>query len=179
MMNKRLILMVGVAGSGKSTNAKKFYTYMTDLGHTCAIISRDVIRFALLKDGEDYFSHEDDVWINFVNQAAESLRVNEITILDATHLTAAARKKIVDAVKKKYWDEDISLEAVVMDECVDTCLKNNANRVGRAHVPEATIWRMCEQLTIPTKAEGFNKVILTCWNPELEDYDVDMKWSEL
>ena len=174
-MNKKLILMVGISGSGKSTFATKLHMHYIKYGCSCEIISRDVIRFALLKDGEDYFSHEDDVWINFVNQAANSLKENEITILDATHLTTATRKKIINAIKKKYWNKDISLEAIVMDKCVDTCLKNNANRVGRAFVPESAIWRMGEQFVIPTEAEGFNKITLICWNSELEDYDIDMK----
>ena len=164
--------MVGVPGSGKSTFAKKFCMHNIKHGHSCEIISRDKIRFALIQDDEEYFAHEDNVWKNYVNQAANSLRANELTILDATHLNEAARKKIINAVKKIYWDENIELEAVVLNENILTCLDRNEGRTGRAYVPENIIWNMNCQLTIPSKKEKFNKVILASWNEEIQDYDV-------
>ena len=48
--------MCGPAGSGKSTWLIKQMKSKTDV-----CISRDNIRFGLLKEGEDYFAHEDRV----------------------------------------------------------------------------------------------------------------------
>ena len=176
-MNKTLILMVGIPGSGKSTFATKLYMRNIKDGHSCEIISRDKIRFALIQNDEDYFAHEDDVWKNYVNQAANSLRANELTILDATHLNGASRKKIINAIKKIYWDKDIELEAVVLDENVLTCLDRNEERIGRAYVPENVIWNMNCQLTVPSKEEKFNKVIFVNWNEEKQDYDWNVEYE--
>jgi len=48
-------IMCGCPGSGKTTWLKDH------VKPGSAIISRDAIRFSLLKEGEDYFSHEEEV----------------------------------------------------------------------------------------------------------------------
>ena len=52
----KVFVMCGPAGSGKSTWLIKQMKPKTDV-----CISRDNIRFGLLKEGEDYFAHENDV----------------------------------------------------------------------------------------------------------------------
>ena len=173
-MSKRLVLMVGIPGSGKSTFATRFCTHEIKYGHSCEIVSRDKIRFALIQGDEGYFSHENTVWEKYVAQAANSLKINEITILDATHLNTASRKKIINAIKEIYWEEDIELEAVVLNENVLTCLDRNKERTGRAYVPENIIYNINYQLTFPYKEENFNKVVLASWNEEILDYDVEV-----
>ena len=56
----RLYVLVGCPGSGKSTWAKK---HLADTYY----VSRDEIRFGLLKAGDDYFSHEDEVYEKFID----------------------------------------------------------------------------------------------------------------
>ena len=51
-----LYILSGCPASGKSTFGKKM-SKITGI----PIVSRDEIRFSLLKDDEDYFSHEEDV----------------------------------------------------------------------------------------------------------------------
>ena len=58
MKQKILYLMCGIPGSGKSHWAKGV--------KDAVIVSRDAIRFNLLKDGEDYFAHEDEVVETFI-----------------------------------------------------------------------------------------------------------------
>ena len=48
---KKLYLMIGIPGSGKSTWARNRKDGI--------IVSRDAIRCSFLKDGENYFSKED------------------------------------------------------------------------------------------------------------------------
>ena len=96
LANKKLWIMCGIPGSGKSTwitQNKDFFEGTTN------VVSKDKIRFALLDDNEDYFSIEDDVWTNFVRESKASLKLYENTILDATHLSVGSRKKILNALK--------------------------------------------------------------------------------
>ena len=60
MKTKQLYLMMGAPGSGKSTWIKNH------LNSQDVYISRDEIRFAKLKDGEDYFAHEGNVYAEFL-----------------------------------------------------------------------------------------------------------------
>lgn len=171
-MNKILALMVGIPGSGKSTFAKHVQKYWFKHNHTCEIISRDKIRFSLLAEGEDYFSHEDEVWSNFVKEAISSLEKNDITILDATHINAYSRKKIINAIKQKYQGQSFDTVAIVMDESLITCLDRNIQREGLSIVPEKAIVNMDKSMTIPSKEENFNCVYLVNWDAGSSSYDI-------
>ena len=65
---KVLYLLCGPSGSGKSTFAKLEDSKRKLVGENCLIISRDIIRFSLLKDGEDYFAHEKEVFNIFIKE---------------------------------------------------------------------------------------------------------------
>lgn len=177
-MNKVLALMVGIPGSGKSTFAKHVQNYWLKRNHTCEIVSRDKIRFSLLAkiyfdlvtQSENYFSHEDEVWSNFVKEAVSSLEKNDITILDATHINAYSRKKIIKAIKQRYQGQPFDTIAIVMDESLITCLDRNSQREGLSIVPEKAIINMDENMTVPSKEENFNCVYLVNWDIESSNY---------
>lgn len=152
---KRLILMVGIPGSGKSTWLAN-HEQALNPKHT--IISRDVIRFALVKEGEEYFSKEKEVWAEYVTLAKKSLTENEDTVLDATHLNEASRGKIMRELKD--YLKGVSIEAVVMLPGLKTAIAQNDMREGRSHVPESVIKRMNSSFTIPTFEEGFDRIYL-------------------
>ena len=63
-----LYILCGPSGCGKSTWAK------TDerMQH-CAYVSRDEVRLSILKDEEEYFAHEKEVFAKFVNIIANYL----------------------------------------------------------------------------------------------------------
>ena len=65
--------MVGCPGSGKSTWAKK---HLPDTYY----VSRDEVRFSLLQDGEDYFSHEKEVFNKTKQPKCSFLWANGIII---------------------------------------------------------------------------------------------------
>ena len=70
MTNKKqgiLYISCGVPGSGKSTFLNK------TKGEEEVVISRDEIRFSLLKEGEAYFAHEEEVFRIFCNTIAENI----------------------------------------------------------------------------------------------------------
>ena len=66
---KKLILMMGPPASGKST----ITNLIAENHNKICIVSRDAIRFSLLRDGEDYFAHEDEVIETFYSRINEAL----------------------------------------------------------------------------------------------------------
>lgn len=82
-----LYLMCGIPGSGKSTFLKNKIR-----NNNSVIISRDAIRFSIVKPNEEYFSHEDEVLEIFWNQINEALAANKTVYVDQTSLTPRARK---------------------------------------------------------------------------------------
>ena len=144
----KLIMMVGVPGSGKSTWIKN------NKAETNIVISRDAIRFAKLKDDEDYFAHESEVFNEFVWQIANGLAGDKTVIADATHLNKKSRALVLGKVAKLA-DE---IEAVMIDVHLETAIKRNDQREGRAKVPRGVIRRMYFQMEPPTKEEGFDKI---------------------
>lgn len=149
---RKLYLMVGCAASGKSTFLKNH-----SFEGTTEIISRDKIRFSLIKDDELYFSKEKEVWREFVKRAKESLKTNDNTVLDATHIDKASRFKILTALAPAL--KDIYVCAIVLPRTLETLLKQNNQRSGRCCVPESVIKKMYERFTIPSLEEGFDEII--------------------
>ena len=142
-MNKVLYIMCGPAGSGKTkwvrSNAKR---------GASAHISRDKVRFSMLKEGEHYFSREDDVYAEFCKQIGDALQcpwVEEV-YADATHLTEKARNLLLNTVK---YDEDVKIVPVVVKPALKVILEQNAQRTGRECVPERVIRNMYKSFEHP------------------------------
>ena len=92
MKHKKVWLLSGVPGSGKTTWVKQ---QIAEKGGVHC--SRDEIRFSLLKEGEDYFAHEDEVvalWLEKVTNAINDPEVENIYV-DATHLTEKSRASVL------------------------------------------------------------------------------------
>lgn len=135
MKLKKVWLLAGIPGSGKSTWVRK---QIAEKGGVHC--SRDEIRFSLLKDGEDYFSHEDEVirlWTEKVHQAILSPAAGDVYI-DATHLTEKSRAKVINSLPTTNY----TLITVFFDVPLDVCLARNAQREGRAYVPPQVIRNM-------------------------------------
>ena len=60
---RKLYLMMGCPGSGKSTYLKTRFSQ-----RPLAVISRDEIRFSMVKENEEYFSRENEVYAEFIRQ---------------------------------------------------------------------------------------------------------------
>ena len=135
MKRKKVWLLAGIPGSGKSTWARRQVEKFG--GVHC---SRDEIRFSLLKDGEDYFAHEDEVirlWTEKVHQAILSPDAKDVYI-DATHLTEKARAKVINALPTSDYD----IITVFFNVPLEVCIARNEKRTGRAYVPPQTIRNM-------------------------------------
>lgn len=145
-----VFVTIGIPGSGKSTYLKNVPN------ENKCIISRDAIRFAMLQEGENYFTHEDTVIAEFHKQIKQALETQKENIyVDATHLTPKARKYIIDFAKKY----NCEIIALYFDVSLEVALKRNEQRTGLAYVPSAVIRRMWHSIQRPTTAEGFTKII--------------------
>ena len=93
MNEKMLWVMCGVPGSGKSWVAK--HILMRGLGWR--YVSRDDVRFEIVKDDEEYFSHETKVYNEFIRRIKAALNEEGVfnVIVDATHINWASRRKLL------------------------------------------------------------------------------------
>lgn len=151
MKQKKVYLMCGLPGSGKSTFIHE-YRQLTD-----AVISRDAIRFSIVKEDEEYFAKEDyvfKVFIKEINKALEDENAERVFI-DATHLNPKARYKVTHKLNKENIDE---INVIYFNVPIDECIRRNNLRTGRAVVPETAIRNMMKSYLYPTKLEGFNHI---------------------
>lgn len=137
-----LYLMCGIPGSGKSTWIKQ------NKIESDAVISRDVVRFSLVKEHEEYFSKETEVFYTFIDQINEAIDKGVLTIfVDATHINENSRNKVLDLL---HLSDEVKVTPVFIKEDLATCLSRNDLREGRANVPSKVIAQMHKNLRAPT-----------------------------
>lgn len=137
--------MCGIPGSGKTTWVNN---WILETQHDCRYVSRDEIRFSMLQDEEDYFSHEKEVFQKFIETIKEGLKKGIDVVADATHLTPKSRRRVLYALQTK--DIDFNTICVCMDTPLDICWRRNLNRQpDRAFVPCESWKSMCDHLEWP------------------------------
>lgn len=141
-MKPTLVIMCGIAGSGKDYEIEHNAIFNESFKGSLTVVSRDKVRLSILKEGEHYFSHEKEVFREFVDQICEGLKIeNNTVIANATHLNPISRKKLISAIDNKFGkDYDIVCFAIIRN--VDIALMFNRERSGRARVPDETIQEM-------------------------------------
>lgn len=146
-----IIMMCGIPGSGKSTYVEKHR------GEHDLYVSRDLIRFSMLEEGQEYFGKEKFVFDTFIKTINQALKVNSIENIwvDATHINPPSRYKLLRRLSKQY----DSLKIVVMNIPLPVCIDRNNYREGRARVPEAVINDMHKKFRLPTFEEGYDEII--------------------
>jgi predicted kinase len=139
----RLVITVGLPGSGKST-------YLARLGVNA--ISSDEIRRLIADDPHDQTMNARvfSVIRYLVRQRIAAGR--PVTYVDATHLTMWERKPYVILARR----HECILEALFFDVPVDVCIVRNQGR-DRV-VPEAAIRKMALQMVPPVREEGFAEI---------------------
>jgi dephospho-CoA kinase len=89
MKQKRVFLICGIPGSGKSTWVKERIAKYG--GHH---ISRDEIRFALLNDTDEYFKQEDKEYYKYLRYIDEQKKILHKILEDMSGLSETAEKHI-------------------------------------------------------------------------------------
>jgi len=139
----RIVLLVGLPGSGKST-------YLERLG--VKALSSDAIRGLLADDETDQSIHR-EVFATLRYLLRRRLALSRpVTYLDATHLTVRERRPYVK-MGQLY---GCAVEAVFFDVPLEVCRERNRGR--RRMVPEDVLERMAAKLMPPTIEEGFSAI---------------------
>lgn len=152
-----VVLLVGAAGAGKSTFAGRHFP-------PDAVLSSDALREAIAGDAADQSATRPA--FTALHRALERrLAASRLAVVDATNLTAAARRTIrATAVR-----HGIPVVAIVLDLPEALVRERNATRPGR-QVPDAVVARHLELLTAAMvrqdlTAEGY------AWLVHLRDPD--------
>lgn len=149
-----LYVLCGAPGSGKSTFAKEIFPkYFPN--HPYKIISRDTIRFSLLKDGEKYFSHENEVYQIFWDSINKALKEGFDVIADQTSLSPNSRAFLLQHISG--YEEAIAIE---IKTPLKTCLTRNNERIGKTFVPPSRVKDMYHSYKSPTIIEGFSYIYI-------------------
>ena len=148
--NGILYLSCGVPGSGKST----FLNDIKDPDEV--IISRDIIRFSILKPGEDYFSHEKEVYVKFLNAIVMNIRNGKNVYADATHLNQKSRYIILKQLYNRgCFPKEIN--AIYFNVPLEVCKERNELRKGtKTYVPVEQVEKMYSEYIHPSYFEYFN-----------------------
>jgi predicted kinase len=139
----KLIITVGLPGSGKST-------YLARLGVNA--ISSDEIRRLVADNPEDQTMHARIFAVirYLIRQRIAAGR--PVTYVDATHLTLWEREPYVKLARRF----GCTLQALVFDVPAEICIARNRER-GRV-VPEDAIRKMAQQMSAPSLDEGFAEI---------------------
>ena len=142
----RLIFLVGLPGSGKSTYAEKY------LSASCEILSSDKLRKELLKDVNNQ-KHNFFIFNTLYKRARKFLKQGKDVVIDATNVDFLERVKNL----KRFEDLNIKKVAIVFKTPFEECVKRDVMR--KRTVGEDVIKHFQAKFIIPTKEEGFDEII--------------------
>lgn len=144
----KMYVMIGAPGCGKS------YYIKQHLKDNEIVISRDAIRFSMLKDTDAYFSKEKQVYNEFIRQINAAIADDRDFYVDQTSLNRGARAKLFSHLERK----PNKMIAIYINAPLERILYQNSLRTGRALVPEDAVINMFNSIEKPTKAEGFDEI---------------------
>jgi predicted kinase len=152
-LKPRVILAVGLPGSGKST-------YFANLG--AHAISSDAIRLQLADDESDQTIHA-RVFATMRYLLKQRIELGRlVTYIDATNLTRRDRRPFIRLAQKHECD----IEALFFDIPLEVCRARNSSRSRL--VPNQVLDRMAAKLAPPSVEEGFR--VVTVISAEVVQY---------
>lgn len=156
---KKIILMIGVPGAGKTTLAKK----IAEKGFRC--MNADSIREELYGNAADQGDKE-EVFGLFFKRLEEAMAEGVNLIIDNTNLNPKQRKPILDRCAQFGYDD---VQLWLLDIPLDLCLERNRSR--DRIVPEDIVANMFMELNRagrPKRTEG--KVVIIRPSKDGNDY---------
>ena len=126
-----MVIMIGIPGSGKSTFCHEKLPWMT-------VISLDLLGTRRRED----------------RMLAETLEKHLSCVIDNTNVSRAERAKFIAAGKAAGY----RIVGYYLRSSLAECLKRNAQRVGKARIPDAGVCGRAAQLERPARTEGFDEL---------------------
>ena len=145
-----LVALVGASSSGKTTFAHRHFK-------STEVLSSDFFR-GMVGDDETDQSVTDAAFELLFKAAETRLKLGRFTVIDATNLQKAPRRKIIELAKS----QNVHTAAIVLDTSVKTLLARNAER-GDRKLSDGVIRNHHEQLRSAIhslKKEGFRFVFV-------------------
>ena len=165
---QKFIMMVGIPGSGKSTQVAKLAAYLDNIGEKFEIISSDHYREMLFGDASIQ-EHGDVLFKCIYSDLTAFLTAGKTVIFDATNIKYKDRKKALDIVNyvEKHASKKIEKEAYVMCTSIETCIERDSKREHPVTAP--IIWKFAKSYNCPQYFEGFDLIRFTSFNENNEE----------
>lgn len=142
----KLILLVGIPGSGKTTYAEKYIAEHPDTIH----LSSDKIREELW--GDEAIQGDNGMVFSFMqSRAIGALHDGKNVVYDATNITRKDRSYIISLCPKF-----VQIEAHVIWAPIETCIERDSAR--ERTVGKAVIDKMLKRFQPPFYDEGFDEI---------------------
>ena len=141
---KRLIVLSGVPGSGKSYFS---HTLKEKNSENVYIVSSDALRKEIAGDQRD-LSHDKEVWEKYYRLAKEySNNKDTVVVLDSTHAKKIYRIDCIKPLKELY--DQVDLICFKLDK--ELVIKQNRER--EFPIPEEALLRLIEEYEMPDEEE--------------------------
>jgi predicted kinase len=144
---QRFLMLIGIAGSGKSTVAEELIDGREDIVY----LSSDELRVELLGNVDDQ-SKQADVFGEMEKRTKQALKDGKHVVYDATNISRKKRTHLLNQLPR-----DVKKVACYISTPYDIVIEQNDSR--ERVVPHGVINRMYKTLNIPIYSEGWDKIV--------------------
>lgn len=152
----KLIMLIGLPASGKSTWRSKFLSKNPDY---VVVSSDDILDSLAERDGisysESFKKYAKEAGKEMKRQAKDHFENGRNIIWDQTNMSSKSRKLGLDMAGDDYEKEAIVF--VIPEPELKMRLAKREKEEGK-HIPDFVIQNMSRSYQAPTKAEGFDKI---------------------
>lgn len=160
-MEARLIFLVGLSGSGKSTWAQHFVKE-----NGAELLSSDSLRGELFGNEKDQ-NHNSEVFNELHKRAIGFLKRGFTVVYDATGLNASRRKSFLNQISNIECNKICVVFATPFSVCIDR------DKLRNRSVGTKVIMKQLKQFQAPHMSEGWDHVLFL--RERDSDYEVNLK----
>lgn len=151
----RLVMLVGLPGSGKSTKTEEYKKQGYIIHSPDAI--RNELNLHSLDDTQKVFDILHERILNDMNDRKD-------IVYDSTNLTRKRRMKFLDLIKK--FNCEKLCHILIVDKSI--CMSYNYQRTGYARIPDEDYELMLQRFNLPMLDEGWDNIILDIQDSKVE-----------